>query len=193
MSGQCVICTRDNPHGYVDDDCLTQLAADLRTLAWLAAELIVTRTRQDRVAANGVRGHVHDDERPHCERCTPDPTDLVSLPATALPVHLGASTAYNALHNMLVGWVRHHRRLLDPWPANTPASMVRWIVNRLDRIRADPGADSLALDIKHHTERALETINPLEDEQTYGVCGAEQRDATCTAYLYGAAKAGSAA
>ncbi|HEV2778557.1 MAG TPA: hypothetical protein VGX25_04080 [Actinophytocola sp.] len=187
-SSQCVVCTRDNPNGFVCDDCVAQLVADLCTLTWLAAELIVTRTRQDRLASNGMRGHMHDEGQSHCYRCAPDPTDPVSLPATALPVHLGATTVYDALHNMLVTTVRDMVRIPEAWPADSPASMVRWIIERTDRIRRDSGADQLVLDVEHHTKAALEVINPLDpNEQTFGVCGAEQRDGTtCTAYLYGA-------
>lgn len=166
---QCVICTRDHTGSYVCPGCLTQLAADLRTLAWLAAELMVTRTRQARLADHGRRGY-----------------------DTPLGYHVGAAHAYDALHNALVTWVREHRRHLDEaWPADTPASMVRWLIQRADRIQADPGADQLAKEITYHTERALEIINPLDpNAQTYGICGAERHDGTtCTAYLYGEAKA----
>ncbi|MFL6141590.1 MAG: hypothetical protein ACJ72N_06945 [Labedaea sp.] len=168
-TGQCVICTRDNPTSHVCDRCVTQLVADLRTLAWLAAELMVTRTRQARLAgASGGSGA----ESP-------------------LGYHVAAARAYDRLHNALTTCVRDWWRTAEPWPANTPASMVAWLIARVDRVRRDAGADHLAIELEQHTKAALEIINPLDpNEQTYGICGAEQQDGTiCVAYLYGEPKA----
>lgn len=187
-TGQCVICTRDNPHGFVCATCVTQLAADLYTLAWLAAELMVTRTRQDRLPASA--GSNTQQDRPHCDRCAPDPTDPIQLGSSPLLVHTGASNAYSRLHNAMTTWVRDWWRVPEPWPANMPASMARWLMDRIDRVRRDAGADTLAREIEHHTKTALEIINPLDpNQQTYGICGAEYRDGTCTAYLYGEPRA----
>jgi hypothetical protein len=169
-TGQCVICTRDNSDGYACTNCVTQLVADLRTVGWLAAELMVTRTRQDRLATSSTGSNPAD---------------------SPLGYHVGAANAYDALLNALGTRVRARHRTGDPWPNDTPASMVRWLIERVDRERRNPGVDYFAREIEEHTTAALEIINPLDpDEQTFGICGTERHDGTvCTAYLYGEPKA----
>jgi len=163
-ANQCVICTRDVQGAYADKDCITSLTTDLRTLAWLAVELTITRTRQARLGG-GARG----------------------AGGSSLGYHDGAARAYDALHNCLSGWVRDlNEGYATPWPSDTAESMAAWLAVRGKRLRQHPAVDQLARDVREYTEWARLVINPIPDESTYGVCGVEMPDGrVCDAHLYG--------
>jgi hypothetical protein len=171
---QCVICTRDlKQGGTACDDCVTTLIDQLHTLPWLADELHTARTRQARLN-NGSTAPKND---------------------TPLGFNLAAANTADALHNTLVTWVRDLYRqpptgvywVPEAWPASDISDMVTWLTRRRHQLRNHPAVDQLAKDIQTHIDRALAVINPLADEQTYGVCGEETDDAICTAHLYGPA------
>lgn len=157
---ECLICTRIHNDAYACPQCVTTLTSDLRTLAYLADELETTRTRQARVAGQTGGGN-----------------------GTPLGFHLGAAQTADALHHTLAAWVRVWT---GGWvPKGTPADLAWWIAGH--ELQHLVHIDQLAEDVRVHTAVALAVINPLPDEQTYGVCGAELDDGgTCAAHLYGA-------
>lgn len=183
---QCAICTRDT-QTLACTSCVDQLVADLQTLAWLATHLEVTRSRQARLG--GVGG----------------PRD----PGAGSPLgfHVGAAAAAGQLRDTLAYWLRMIEApggWHDEDDQTTPLLALHLVTAahqfpQLERIAELRG------DVDRHTQQALEIINPLDqDEQTYGVCGAEldtddhreHRGAdgdgdggVCTAYLYGPARA----
>lgn len=169
MSGLCSICTRDSQTAACPS-CVDQLVADLGTLVWLAGELEVTRTRQARVAGAGGRR---------------DPAD-----AAPIGFHIGAALAAADLHHLLHSWVERRFPPRPPlaWPADTPVHLAAWIAAHRTQLHRLPDVDRLADELHHHTEHALEIINPPDpDEQCFGLCWAELIDehTVCQAYLYG--------
>jgi hypothetical protein len=164
---QCVTCGRTLTGAYACDSCLDSIIAGLRQCGWLAAQLTVTRTRQDRLATAGGRG---GNDQP-------------------LPWHIGARRALDDLHNTLHTWARDlGAEAVDH--LHTYGRMADWIAGQRDAIRQHPAADELARDLERVQTGALLVINTDPDEQTYGVCGAELDGGTeCGTYLYGAADA----
>jgi hypothetical protein len=176
---ECVRCARAVADGYVCRSCTGQLADDLRTLAWLADELEVTRTRQDRVAERGPASRG------------------AGSPLGGFRAHAhGVLRALNL--DLAAGWARDLWVEPTPPPAGvywvpepplrgTGADACRWLARQVHRVRVLPGVEGLAASVERHTEAALAAINPVADEQAYGVCGEELDDdgRTCTAHLYG--------
>ena len=161
---ECLICSRDHRGSLICCLCEDTLVDDLNTLAWLDAELLVTRTRQARIGGGGR------------SRETP------------LSIHPGAMAAGEALYRdlsyELSEWLRNWPG--GHWPEGlTAAGMARWFAARPDQLRQYPMVDRLRRQATHHIERALRVINPPPDESTFGVCGADIDGVSCTEYLYG--------
>ena len=180
MSPSCAICERGIPAGAVCKPCTDALVDNLATLAWLAGELTVTRARQDRLAVTataagrGEHDPQEDDDADIDHQLRPQP----------MPFHHGAAQAYRSIHTGLRTWVRLYNPDWRRMPAR-PGALAHWLAAHPDRWRGDPQAAGLAGMVERETTAALAVINPPEDQQTFGVCGAEHHGQDCTAYLYG--------
>lgn len=161
---QCVICTRDHRGSLACPLCVDTLVADLRMLAVLDAELLVTRTRQARIGGGGR------------SRETP------------LSFHPGALAAGEALYRDLASeldeWLRQWPDGI--WPEGlTAAGMARWFAARPDQLRHYPLVARLRDRVTFHKDRIVRVIDLPPDESTFGVCGADVDGVSCTEYLYG--------
>lgn len=165
----CVICTKPSQTAACDP-CMAAVERNLSMVPWLAAQLLVTYSRQSRLGSAGKR-----------------PTGAEQ----PLGYGPGAKKAYDRLHNELVGWVREFlgRRLDEAWPRDDVVSMTVWLLRRRDRIQRHHAVDELARSIEHVVQHGLDRINPEADEPTYGICEADTEYGPCPGYLYGEAAA----
>lgn len=164
---QCATCTRDLTDGHACNTCITKLTTDLWTLAWLAGELETTRTRQSRIAQTRGAGRSAGGYQP-------------------LGYNQRAAVLAYDLHNWLVATVRliHNGNAL--WPTNTPVSMALWLAHEPRSLQRKPSIGRITDGVSLHIERILTIINPMPDDQTFGICGAPRTDSTpCPTHLYG--------
>lgn len=162
FSGHCASCTKPSDTTACDA-CTDDLIEQLRLLPWLASNLLVTYTRQDRLAGPGGRRGAD----------------------FGLSYHPAAKAELDRLSRTLaaVCWEISGERCS---PAqHTTAGMAVWLLARRDQLQRHPNVADLGHRVRTVIDGALDTINPQPDRPTFGPCGADTRYGPCPGYLYG--------
>jgi hypothetical protein len=157
--------------------CLGQLLAALRELTGgngglgLLAELDITLSRQDVLAAGNPVGHRTD---------------------APLPFRPEVSAIASAAANTITTWARdlhEHNPHLRP-PAGTPTDAARWLAGWPSLLALHPAADELHTDITGLTHQIRYHIDHRPDRVHSGPCGAPTDTGPCPGHLYARAGAG---
>lgn len=170
----CVVCHEDAGPAYLCVACWGQLAARLRGVAELTAELDVALARQ--------------------ARTTPR---LGGRPAEQpLPYHLGAADAAEVLRTTLAAWVRllweehgqHTAGGIQPplLGGTQPAALAGWLLQDqvATWIRRHPAADELVDEISHAIAQAWRVVDRAPGRAYLGQCSADTTTGPCPQDLY---------
>ena len=167
--GVCASPTGD--HGHLCRTHTETLCLDLRTVAWLTAELDVTVTRQARITAAR-----------HGSRSA----------STPLPWNEHASARRHELACTVNVWALDTSRLseddrdrLAEHPQHDVPAVAAWLVRNLPTLRQHPEAGDAYDQLTDSIQQARRAIDRPLDLTTFGPCHAEQDDGTvCAETLY---------
>lgn len=162
MDRECVTCGRPTNTGYLCQTCTDGLAKDLGDLPSLDADLRTTYARLSRIGRN-VGGR--SDVRP-------------------LPWDERAADARTALKAALVAIVRDLHDGAEGWPADNVASLVGWLLSRLDRIRRSEAADETRAEVHDLLVRGNAICSGPPLSIFAGPCQHDVEDQPCGAELY---------
>lgn len=157
---RCGKLTRDD--AWLCEECVGTLVRLLSEMTWLCDELQVTRLRLRSPRLGATRGG-----------------------ANGLPWSEEAALTVNALHAMLVGWVRIceeesvHAGTLPP-PADTVLAMAVWLVARVPKIALREWGPEMLREVDNLVDGALGIINNPPAWSPIGTC----RDPECGARIY---------
>lgn len=158
MTSAVCSCGRPVADAFVCRACIDALAVALGDTPALAGELETTLTRQARIGEPA--------GRPGGE--------------TPLPFHHPASEAGWVLWTTLVAWTRAIHTPGESWPDDAPVAMARWLLARVNRIRAHPDGGQAVDEITAAVAIAWRVIDRPPRRWYAGRCD------TCGEHLYAA-------
>ncbi|WP_148310196.1 hypothetical protein [Nocardia otitidiscaviarum] len=185
---QCGACSRSTDM-FLCWDCCRELRNRLETIAWLAGELDITLTRQDRIGTPG--GRV---------------SGSVDKP---LPFHTAASEAAWVLRNTITTWVRElcESRAIDYVPlgfvdtlfvgplrpgeryvprgyVETTSGAARWLAHHATSIALSDCAAEAYDEITDAMRAAMRVIDRPPGRMFVGPCGAPISNGECATDIY---------
>jgi hypothetical protein len=173
--------------------CTARLERDLRDIPHLLHELEITLSRQDHVTTITPTPQTadRDEDTPAAVSALPAhlrPAQIRAYaPAQALPLNVNAARVLTDLRDALRAGVRDHATTSDPRPADHPAALAAWLLDRIERIRhTEHGAD-ITYQLADITSQARRAIDTAGVRWYAGPCHAPLDDGTvCDRELYAA-------
>jgi hypothetical protein len=164
-SQQCVACSRSTDM-FLCWDCCKTLKKRLDAAAWIADEIEVTLTRQDRIGETGAR----------IGRATEQP----------LPFHLAASETAWVLRNTLTTWTRElcETRSLKYDGETSTRGVAQWLSRNVVAIALSEGASEAFDEIDAAVKAAHRVIDRPPGRLYIGPCGEVLSGVRCEADLF---------
>ena len=161
---ECLRCTAPAADMFLCSTCGIALRIELRDVPDLLADLDITRSRQDQLAAPYDKGP-GSGEQP-------------------LPFKPHVAEVVWVLHDTLTAWSRHLGLVVTP--RATTGELALSLLRNLDLIRADPEADHIADEATSAIHQARRAIDRPNDRRLFlGPCGNTTSDGECREELYG--------